>query len=552
MKHSILQQGLALMMLACPFVLPAQQQPASTVSQVWVADNGDGTYKNPVLHADYSDPDAVRVGEDFYMTASSFNAAPGLPILHSRDLVNWKLIAYALPQQVPLDVFSKPQHGNGVWAPSIRFHKGEFYIYYPDPDFGIWLIKAKHPAGPWTEPVLVEGGKGLIDPCPLWDDNGDAYLVHAYAGSRAGIKSIIVVKKMNTAGTKVLDAGRLVYDGHETDPTIEGPKFYKRNGYYYIFAPAGGVSTGWQLVLRSRNIYGPYERKVVMDQGHSPINGPHQGAWVDTPTGEDWFLHFQDKDAYGRIVHLQPMRWVNNWPVIGIDKDGDGKGEPVLQYKKPAGKSPYGIITPPDSDEFNDAALGLQWQWQANPVASWSFTDALKGGLRLYSVQQPADAKNLWDLPNLLLQKFPAEEFTATTKLSFHPSPKLLQEKTGLVVLGLDYAALELQAREDGQYLVYSVCENADKKSTPQFRELAKLNGKEAYFRVMVSKGGICQFSYSTDGNQFTTIASTFTARPGKWVGAKLGLFCSRAVTTNDAGYALIDWLRIHKNNDPK
>ncbi|WP_127124734.1 glycoside hydrolase 43 family protein [Pseudoflavitalea rhizosphaerae] len=552
MKHTILQQALALMMLACPFALPAQQKPASSVSQVWVADNGDGTYKNPVLHADYSDPDAVRVGEDFYMTASSFNAAPGLPVLHSRDLVNWKLIAYALPKQIPPEVFSKPQHGNGVWAPSIRFHNGEFYIYYPDPDFGVYLIKAKHPAGPWTEPVLVEGGRGLIDPCPLWDDNGDVYLVHAYAGSRAGIKSIIVVKKLNAAGTKVLDAGRLVYDGHDTDPTIEGPKFYKRNGYYYIFAPAGGVSTGWQLVLRSKNIYGPYERKVVMDQGSSPINGPHQGAWVNTPTGQDWFLHFQDKDAYGRIVHLQPMRWVNNWPVIGMDKDGDGKGEPVLIHKKPSGKSPYGTITPPDSDEFNDTSLGLQWQWQANPAATWSFSDAIKGGLRLYSVQQPDDAKNLWDLPNLLLQKFPAEEFTATTKLSFHPSPKKLQEKTGLVVLGLDYAALELQAREDGQYLVYTVCENAEKKTGPKNRELTKIGSKDLYLRVMVTKGGICRFSYSTDGNQFTLIESIFTAKPGKWVGAKLGLFCSRTFTTNDAGHALIDWFRIHKNIDLK
>src|SRR4028119_356184 len=98
------------------------------ISKVWVADNGDGTYKNPILHADYSDPDAVRVGDDFYMTASSFNAAPGLPILHSRDLVNWRLIGHVFTRQRPLDVFSKPQHGGGVWAPSIRHHKGEFYI----------------------------------------------------------------------------------------------------------------------------------------------------------------------------------------------------------------------------------------------------------------------------------------------------------------------------------------------------------------------------------------------------------------------------------------
>ena len=310
----------------------AAQQP---VSKVWVADNGDGTYKNPIINADYSDPDAIRVGDDYYMVSSSFTHIPGLPILHSKDLVNWKIIGHALKKQPPFDVYDKVQHGAGVWAPSIRYHNNEFYIYYPDPDFGIYLVKAKNIIGPWSEPLLIEAGKGLIDPCPFWDDNGKTYLVHAYAGSRAGIKSIIVVKEMNKEGTKIIGDGVMVYDGHEKDPTIEGPKFYKRNGYYYIFAPAGGVSTGWQTILRSKNIYGPYERKVVMDQGTTSINGPHQGAWVTTQTGEDWFLHFQDKEAYGRVVHLQPMKWINDWPVIGVDKDGDGKGEPVLNYKKP-------------------------------------------------------------------------------------------------------------------------------------------------------------------------------------------------------------------------
>src|SRR5688572_10572756 len=257
------------------------------VSNVWKADNGNGTYKNPIIHADYSDPDAIRVGNDYYMISSSFNAVPGLPILHSKDLVNWTLIGHALKRQVPIDHFSNVQHGGGVWAPAIRYHKNEFYIYYPDPDFGIYLTKAKNIKGPWSEPVLVESGKGLIDPCPLWDDDGKVYLVHAFAGSRAGIKSILVIKQMNTEGTKTTSDGVMVYDGHVADPTIEGPKFYKRNGYYYIFAPAGGVPTGWQLVLRSKNVYGPYERKVVMDQGKSPINGPHQGAWVTTQTGEE-------------------------------------------------------------------------------------------------------------------------------------------------------------------------------------------------------------------------------------------------------------------------
>ena len=138
-----------------------------SVSRVWVADNRDGTYRNPILYADYSDPDVVRVGDDFYLVASSFNAAPGLPILHSRDLVNWTIIGHALPRQPPFDVFSKPQHGNGVWAPAIRYHNATFYIFYPDPDYGIYMTKAKDPAGPWSEPLLIKAAKGWIDPCPF-------------------------------------------------------------------------------------------------------------------------------------------------------------------------------------------------------------------------------------------------------------------------------------------------------------------------------------------------------------------------------------------------
>ena len=197
----------------------------ATISKVWVADNGDGTYKNPVLNADYSDPDAIRVGTDFYLTASSFEDIPGLPILHSKDLVNWTIIGHALLRQPPYEHFETPRHGGGVWAPAIRYHNGEFYIYYPDPDFGIYCVKAKNAAGPWSQPVLVEGGKGLIDPCPLWDDDGNVYLIHAFAGSRAGIKSIIVIKKLSADGLQVLDAGTIVYDGHQLDPTLRVRKF---------------------------------------------------------------------------------------------------------------------------------------------------------------------------------------------------------------------------------------------------------------------------------------------------------------------------------------
>lgn len=264
-----------------------------------MADNGDGTYRNPIIHADYSDPDVIRVGDDFFMTASSFNAVPGLPILHSKVLVNWTIVNKALPAIHPVEHFRKPRHGGGVWAPSIRFHKGEFFIYWGDPDFGIYLVKAKDPRGEWSKPLLVKEGKGLIDPCPLWDDDGKAYLVHAFAGSRSGIKSVLVVNRMSPDGTRLLDDGVVAFDGHDKHPTVEGPKFHKIGEYYYISAPAGGVATGWQLVLRSKNIYGPYEEKIVLAQGKTNINGPHQGALVDTPAGEWWFSIFRTKACMG-------------------------------------------------------------------------------------------------------------------------------------------------------------------------------------------------------------------------------------------------------------
>ena len=354
---------LASLMLA--FTLPlAAQQAEPYRSQVWVADQGDGTYKNPVLYADYSDPDACRVGDDFYLTSSSFNCVPGLQILHSKDLVNWTIIGSAVPWAVPPTSDTAPQHGKRIWAPCIRHHDGWFYIFWGDPDQGAFMVKAQDPRGPWTEPVLVKPGIGIIDTTPLWDDDGRVYMAHAYAGSRAQLKSVIAVCELSADASRAITPSRIVFDGHEGQGTCEGPKFYKRGGYYYIFHPAGGVPTGFQTVQRSKHVYGPYENRIVLAQGKSPVNGPHQGAWVDTPTGEDWFLHFQDVGAYGRLVHLQPMRWIDDWPVIGIDDDGDGCGDPVLTYKKPNVGKEYPICTPQESDEFDGMTLGLQWQWQ--------------------------------------------------------------------------------------------------------------------------------------------------------------------------------------------
>lgn len=516
---------------------------AQFVSKAWSPDNGDGTYKNPIIHADYSDPDAIRVGEDFYMTASSFNSAPGLPILHSKDLVNWRIVNHVFTHQEPREVFARPQHGGGVWAPSIRYHAGEFYIYYGDPDYGIYMTKTKDPRGEWSKPLLIKEAKGWIDPCPLWDDDGNAYLVHAFAGSRAGFKSLLVVNKMNREGTEILDDGVMVFDGHDAHPTVEGPKFYKKDGYYYIFAPAGGVPTGWQLVLRSKNIYGPYDEKIVLAQGKTAINGPHQGALVDTPTGEWWFIHFQDRGAYGRIVHLQPTVWKNGFPVIGSDPDGDGTGEPVLTLKKPNVGKTYPAETPVDSDEFNSENFGLQWQWHANPQPGWAFAYPSRGVLRMFSVDNPGGFKNLWDLPNLLLQKFPAEEFTATAKVTL--TPRFEGEKFGMVIMGLDYSYIGVTNKGGKLYIAQAGARDADKGSAETENVPYVLNEKTFYLRVKVARDAVCTFSFSTDGQRFTQLGVPFKAREGKWIGAKLGFFFTRPGKFNDAGSADIDWFRV-------
>lgn len=518
-------------------------QEAAFSKHIWVSDNGDGTYTNPIINSDYSDPDVIRVGDKYYMTASSFNCIPGLPILESSDLVNWKLISYALSKQSPFELYDKPQHGNGVWAPCIRYHNNQFYIYYPDPDFGIYRVQSNNPYGPWSTPILVKKGKGLIDPTPLWDDDGKSYLVYAFAGSRAGIKSMLVLCTMNSEGDFANDDEVLLIDGHQEETTIEGPKLYKKNGYYFIFAPAGGVATGWQTVLRSKNIFGPYEKKKVLEQGKTTVNGPHQGAWVQTQTGEDWFFHFQDKGTYGRVVHLQPMHWNDNWPTIGIDVDGNGVGEPVSIHKKPNVGKTYSITPLESSDEFNEAKLGLQWQWHANPKLHWGFPSKL-GYFMLNCMPKPKDAMNLWEVPNLLLQKFPTDEFTATTKLTFNP--RFDEEELNFVIMGLDYSGLKV--KQVGGKIVVSqiICKNADKNSIENEIASAPLENNLLYLRVNVSQSGICTFFYSEEGNSFKELGIPFKAREGKWIGAKLGYVALRNGFINDAGNVKIDWIRFN------
>ena len=423
-------------LLVLPMVMSAQ---GSYRSQVWSPDNGNGTFTNPVINADYSDPDVCVVGDDYYLTASSFQCIPGLPILHSRDLVNWEIINYALPAELYegdsrlIEQFNTPQHGNGVWAPSIRYHEGTFYIYWGDPDNGVFMVKTENPAGRWSKPLCVIEGKGLIDTCPLWDEDGRCYLVNGWANSRSRFASVLTVREMNAEGTQPISNPVIVFDGNGTENrTCEGPKFYKRDGWYWIMCPAGGVPTGFQLAMRAKSPYGPYEHKIVLAQGKTAVNGPHQGGWVHTKYGEDWFLHFQDKECYGRVVHLQPVDWSSGWPVMGK------KGEPVLTYPKPKSIANT-VVNPVESDEFDSPCIGKQWQWQANYQETFGMPTAF-GTFRIFNFKHDTASPNLWDVPNMLLQKTPADEFTATAKLRF--TSKADNQMGGVIMMGLDYSAL--------------------------------------------------------------------------------------------------------------
>ena len=524
------------------------------VSQVWNPDLGNGMYKNPVINADYSDPDVVCVGDDYYMTASSFNCIPGLPILHSKDLVNWELIGHAVTKLQPESEFNQPSHGNGIWAPCISYHNGEFYIYWGDPDYGVFMVKTKDPAGKWEEPVCVIPGKGMIDTSPLWDEDGRVYLVNGWANSRNRFASVITVRELNADGTKAISDPVIVFDGNGTEyRTCEGPKFYKRNGWYWVMFPAGGVPTGFQVAMRSKSPFGPYEHKKVLAQGKSKINGPHQGGWVHTKYGEDWFMHFQDKEAYGRVVHLQPVTWKDNWPVMGKVPAKGYCGEPYETYKMPKASS-HVNMNPVESDEFNKPKLGLQWQWHAN-YQQWYGMPTPWGVFRIYTNKSD---ETIWHTPNLLLQKTPADNFTATAKLEL--TAKDQNQMGGMIMMGHDYAALVVKRVGNEFQLQMITNHSADKASSKEEVKVLdtlkptsadKIDYQpaihEAVYMRMVVKDSKMQYYFSKDGKSYKKVGDEFVMKEGKWIGAKMGFVAKEPAGKTNRGWIDVDWFRVTK-----
>jgi beta-xylosidase len=484
------------------------------------------TYTNPVLFADYSDPDAIRDGNTYYLVASTFSFVPGLPILSSKDLVHWSMMGHAvtrLTMAPEYDLKGGNRYGGGVWAPSLRKHGGLFYIYFPTPGEGIFVTTAKSMAGPWSAPVAVIAQAGLEDPCPFWDDDGNAYLVHSKKGAGP-----LILHRMSPDGMRVLDDGKeIVHDPKEL-PTLEGPKLYKRNGFYYIFAPFGGVSTGAQAVLRSRSIYGPYEHRTVLAQGDTAINGPHQGAWVQTPSGEGWFLHFQSRGAHGRIVHLEPVRWEQDWPIIGQAAPGATVGQPVITWPVPR----TGHVSPPrmlTSDEFEQAKLQPQWEWNHNPESTgWSLTQR-KGFLRLHSLP----ASDLLTARNTLTECMQDDAFEFTARLDL--SGMKDGDHVGLSMFEKGASGLEVVQDHGTRTLGYFHL-NEPTTTTP-----THFDAKIVQLRVHVDRDR-ANFSYSDDeGKTVHPLGQKTTLTFSWWKGSRPSVFSYS--TGASGGWLDVDWV---------
>ena len=495
------QLCLLLLSAACSLAVSAQKHSG------W-GDQGNGTYMNPVICADFSDPDVIRVGERYYMVASDFHFM-GMQVLASDDMVNWHYVSQ-IYQRMDFPAYDKMErYAGGSWAPSIRWHEGRFYVFFCTPHEGLFMTSAEKAEGPWEPLHLVKGVEKWEDPCPLWDDDGKAYLGRSRHGAGP-----IIVHRMSADGRTLLDDGVTVYTG----PVAEGTKWMKRDGWYYLIIPEGGVGTGWQTVLRSRNIYGPYEKRVVLEQGSTQVNGPHQGALVDTPDGQWWFYHFQETQTLGRVVHLQPACWRDGWPLMGVDIDGNGIGEPVGVWKKPdVGKTEKRQLAL--SDEFGDSRLGLQWQWCHNPVdEAWSL-QAKRGWLTLKAL--PAD--QLRHSRNMLTQKTVGFHGEASTLLT-----RQGRARCGLLCMGKQFRALGI-----GPEGIYT--EKDGDVTVVKPGKFSKL-----YARItMDAVQNRYQFYYSTDGRHFVEAGSAFDMRNGYWKGVRVGLYCY-----GDDGQAQFDWFR--------
>jgi beta-xylosidase len=505
------------------------------LAQKMQSDNGDGTFTNPVIAADFPDPDVIRVDSTYYMVNTTMFTFPGVPILKSYDLVNWQYCCNAVQRfdfHPSYNLDGGNRYGHGQWATSLKYHKGTYYLLFITLDEGGFLWTAAKPEGPWQVKKLP---KGFYDPGLFFDDDGSIYVAHGYS-------KIYMTELDENFAPKGNDS--LIYTG-DIRRGLEGTHVYKVNGYYYLYSTYGGLD-GFQAALRSKNIYGPYQQKVVIrDTTHGVNFGIHQGALIQTQTGEWWTILFVDSGPFGRFPSLQPVTWVDGWPMVGVN------GKAVVTYRKPNVGRAYPATTLPTSDEFDAPELGLQWGWNHNPdPTAWSLTEH-PGYLRLRTARV---VDSLPKARNTLTQRMVAYHSDtlfsmASTKMDI--SHMKDGDIAGLAVFQNPYAFIGIK-RTNGKNFILMVNDGKTvdsalvEGSTVYLRGRA-LHGSGAapYYRgTSVPGSGNASFSYSLDNRTFKTIGNELHMRFSLriFTGNKFCLFNYATVTTG--GYVDFDWFR--------
>jgi beta-xylosidase len=486
------------------------------------SDNGDGTYTNPVIFADFPDPDVIQVGDTYYMVNTTMFIFPGVTVLKSHDLVNWEYCSNAVPRFdyspcYNLDGCSRYAHGQ--WATSLKYNNGKFYLLFITLDEGGFVCSATKAEGPWEIKKLP---KGFYDPGLFFDEDGKIYVAHGYS-------KISITELDKDFVSKSKDS--LVFTGTIRNG-IEGTHVYKINGYYYLYCTYGGLD-GIQVALRSKNIYGPYEQKVVLRDTTKGVNfGVHQGALIKTQSGEWWTMLFVDAGPFGRCPSLQPITWVDNWPMVGVD----GKG--VITYKKPnVGKS-YPIKKLPASDEFNEKTLGMQWGWNHNPDSTkWSLAQR-SGYLRLAAAKV---VTNLREARNTLTQR-PFTNYdqsiptVGATKMDVDNMKD--GDIAGLAVFQNPYAYIAVKQDNGSKQLI--MVNNGETIAS------APVKSKTVFLRTIASNSTkIATFEYSFDNKTFTQLGNELTMKFSltMFTGNKFCLF--NYATKELGGFVDFDWFRM-------
>ena len=547
-------------------------EPAQAQTGSW-GDQGDSTYVNPVLNGDFPDSDIEQFGDTYYMITSKQHVSPGMIILESKDMVNWSITGHVWDSLSWAPEYNWDRmngYSFGVWAGDLAYHEGTWYCYQIDYKHGLMVSTAKDIKGPWSEPIMMlPHEKVLDDPGVYWDkETHEAYLI-CNTGTKQKESSNTIsgnenrIYRMSWDGTKLLDEGKLVY----TFDGAEAAKIYKINGQWYIFlaewylndrSTKPGVKNPMndrkQVVLRSKtnSIYGPYDKKIVLEKGSVFGNrSASQGGLMQAPDSSWWYMHqlIQNDDIpfQGRPQCLEPVTWVDGWPLIGVDEDNDGIGEPVATYKKPI--NGYPVTAPQTDDDFSATKLGSQWEWNHNPRNThWSLTEN-PGFLRLKaSVPLPEgkeygplqnewtndDGSNtpFWRACNTVSQRILGIT-TGTAEARFELSGMKPGQLAGFVRYGGVYHLLGAEVKEDGTRQLFFMDKFGQKSEGPV------LKGNELYVRTS-NNSNQATYEYSTDGETYQRFGPVFTIEFGKWTGDRLGFFCWNE--KEEQGYIDVDW----------